>query len=220
MKSEGSRAEGGGKTLVCFAVREEAGPFQKLCGGRTGILIRVTGIGRRNAERALRDYLPELLPARVFTCGFAGGLDPSLKVGDTVFSTSDVGLGRLLSAAGARPVQFHSASGIASTSAEKLELRRATGADAVEMESGVIQAVCGERGIPCTTLRAISDTAGENLPLDFNVLMGPSQELRYGKLAVSLLKSPGRIPALIRLQKQSRTAAEALARVLAAAVLA
>ena len=64
-------------------------------------------------------------------------------------------------------------------------------------------------------MRVISDTANEDLPLDFNQLSKPDQSLDYGKLALAVAKAPGKIGALRRLQKQTRFAAEQLAAVLA-----
>jgi hypothetical protein len=64
-------------------------------------------------------------------------------------------------------------------------------------------------------VRVILDTAEEDLPLDFNQLMNARQQMDYGKLALALARSPGKLGALLRLQKQSRAAAEALAAVLA-----
>ena len=64
-------------------------------------------------------------------------------------------------------------------------------------------------------MRVISDTANEDLPLDFNRLMDADQNMRYGKLTAALLKSPGKIGALLKLQKQTQAAAEQLAQVLA-----
>ena len=203
------------KTLVCFALKEEAGAFEKARAKKSGSAILITGLGRKNAERSLRKSLAGLPPAFVLTCGFAGGLDPELEIGDVVFSTADAVIAQKLAAAGATPAKFFCAARIATTAAEKSELRRTTGADAVEMESEVIQAVCRERGIPCATVRVISDAAWEDLPLDFNTLAKADLNLHYGKLALAIAKSPGKIPALLRLQKNSRFAAGRLAEVLA-----
>ena len=228
--------------LVCFALKEEAAPFQRMAAGKSGISILITGIGRKNAEKSVREFLAINSPELVLTCGFAGGLNPDLKLGEVVFETANAplapsllasakpgsppsgervsartgeGLFSKLSAAGAKPAKFFCADRIATTVDEKRKLRAETGADAVEMESGAIHAVCRERGISCATVRVISDTAGEDLPLDFNQLSKPDMILDYGKLAWAIAKSPGKIGGLLRLQKRCRFAAERLADVLA-----
>jgi adenosylhomocysteine nucleosidase len=196
--------------------------------------ILITGIGSRNAEKSAREFLAANSPELVLTCGFAGGLNPDLKPGDVVFETANAplapslsppggervsvrtgeGLFSRLSAAGAKPAKFFCADRIATTVAEKKKLRAETGADAVELESGAIHAICRERGIPCATVRVISDTASEDLPLNFNALSKPDMNLDYGKLAWAVVKSPGKIGALLKLQKQTQFAAERLAEVL------
>ena len=238
--------------LICFALKEEAAPFQKIAAGKAGISILLTGIGRQNAEKSLREFLnscrsrgdetqikkeletPHVVsyePNLVLTCGFAGGLNPDLKLGDVVFelpltpslSPSDgervsartgEGLVAKLLAGGAKPAKLFCADRIATTVAEKKALRDETGADAVEMESAAIHAVCRERGIPCATIRVISDTANEDLPLDFNALAKPDRSLDFGKLFLAIAKSPGKIGALMALQKKTKFAAERLADVL------
>jgi len=200
--------------LVCFAMEDEARAFRKLVAGRESISILVTGIGQKNAERVVREFLAGHSPQQVFTCGFAGGLNPGLKTGDLIYATDDAGLAEKLAHDGARAVKFFCSPRIATTTTEKAELRRTTGADAVEMESEIIQAVCRERGIPCATLRAISDAAGDALPLDFNQLANTDQSLNYGKLAWAIARAPKKIPAFLQLQRHCRVAADNLATVL------
>jgi nucleoside phosphorylase len=255
-------------TLICFALKEEAAPFRKIAAGKTGITILHTGIGRQNAEKSLREFLGSApapgaaigaspiairkandeasfatregacAPELVLTCGFAGGLNPELKLGDIIFEIPNrrdefhespiksltffsvwdswnSSLREKLIASGAKPAKIFCADRIATTVAEKKKLRAETGADAVEMESAAIHAVCRERGIPCATVRVISDTANEDLPLDFNALSKPDKNLDYGKLFLTIAKSPGKIGVLMQLQKKTKFAAEQLADVLA-----
>jgi adenosylhomocysteine nucleosidase len=201
-------------TLICFALKEEAAPFRKIAAGKSGISILLTGIGRQNAKKSLREFLATHSPKLVLTCGFAGGLNPDLKLGDVVFETSDETLRTKLLGAGAKQSNFFCADRIATTVAEKKKLRAETGADAVEMESAAIHAVCRERGISCATVRVISDTASEDLPLDFNALAKPDKNLDFGKLFLAIAKSPGKISALMELQKKTKFAAKQLAEVL------
>jgi adenosylhomocysteine nucleosidase len=214
-KAEGNPKGEIRKVLVCFAVKEEARAFQKL-GGERGILkVILVGMGKRNAERAIRTALAKERPTLVLTCGFAGGLRPDLAMGAVVFAADpETGLEPALLAAGARPARFHCADRVAATMEEKRRLWEATGADAVEMESQVICATCREQKIPCATVRVILDTASEELPLDFNRLMTADQKLSYGKLALALARSPGKVGALLRMQKEAEAAAGKLAEVL------
>lgn len=202
--------------LVCFALPQEAKPFRKLIRARTDVRLLITGIGSRNAERAVRTTLGGFSPRRVFSCGFAGALNPELRIADAVFAgeSTKADLAARLQSLGAAPAKFFCAETVAITVAEKSALRARTGADAVEMESQIISEVCRERGIECVTLRAISDSAHEDLPLNFNALMTPDQKLDSARLTWAILKAPQKIPALVRLGKNSACAAEQLARVL------
>ena len=195
-------------------------------------------MGRKNAEKSVREFLATNSPELVLTCGFAGGLNPDLKFGEVVFELTDrrgelhepqtknesgarsarpsesPSLREKLLATGAKPARFFCADRVATTTAEKKKLREETGADAVEMESAVIHAICHERGIPSATVRVISDTASEDLPLDFNALVKPDMTLNYGKLVWTIAKSPGKIGTLMQFQKRCRFAAEQLTGVL------
>src|SRR5208283_241790 len=83
--------------LVCFALKEEAALFRKIAADKPGVAIIVTGVGRKNAEKSLREFLATNSPELVLTCGFAGGLNPDLKLGDIVFETANVPLAPSLS---------------------------------------------------------------------------------------------------------------------------
>jgi hypothetical protein len=151
----------------------------------------------------------------VLTCGFAGGLDPVLELASVVWD-ADAGFpgAAWLRDSGAVPGRFHCENRVAVTAVEKKALRQRTGADVVEMESGVIRRLCRERGIPSATVRVVSDTAGEDLPLDFNSLTTPDLRLDPMKLAFALIRAPGRIPELLRFQRRVSRAANRLAEVL------
>jgi adenosylhomocysteine nucleosidase len=176
----------------------------------------LTGIGSHNAERAIRTALNRQKPNAVLSCGFAGGLRPALATGTVVFTADkETGWEPTLLAAGAQCARFHCAEGVATTAEQKRALWQATGADAVEMESRAIVGVCREQGIPSAIVRVILDTASEDLPLDFNQLLTAAQRMDKSRLALALLKSPGKAGALLRLRRQSNAAAEKLTQVLA-----
>ncbi len=199
--------------LVCFAVKEEAAPFLRIL--PVGVETVVTGMGGAAAERAVKTKLSERTWSLVLTCGFAGGLNPAFRP-ETVLFEVDAAfpLRQALLDTGAVAARFHCADRVAVTAAEKTELRQRTGADAVEMESGIIRRLCRERGLPSATVRVISDAAHEGLPLDFNALMQADGTIHFGKLAGAILFRPHRIPALLALGSRSKSAAERLAVVL------
>jgi adenosylhomocysteine nucleosidase len=200
--------------LVCFAVKEEAKFFLPGLSSNECVTL-IAGMGQKNAAEGIRKYLASASPRLVITAGFAGGLNPELKAGSVVFDEdADAGLGAKLREAGGRSIRFHCATRVAITAAEKTALRQQTGADAVEMESAVIRSLCREKGIPSATVRVISDAADENLPLDFNALMTADYRIDFARLVGKVLLSPGKIPALMRFQKQTQMAARALAAVL------
>jgi len=200
------------RTLVCFAVKEEARFFTP----QQTVKVLLTGMGRRNAERSIRAALLDRKPALVLSAGFAGGLREDLKTGNIVFSEAGAtGLRPKLLQAGAEEGRFHFSARVAVKAAEKRGLRESTGADAVEMESAAICQVCQEQGIASATVRVILDPASEDLALDFNRVLNENDELDARKLALEIVRSPSKIPLLLRLRRQSEFAAKELARVLA-----
>lgn len=207
----GMLVTGPAELLVCFAVREEARFFLPGSSKFRPCQVWITGMGRRNALEGIRQACEVVRPRRVLTCGFAGGLNPALRVGTVIFDQDfDAGFEESLTRLGAVKATFHCARRVAVTAEEKHALWTSTNADAVEMESSVIRSVCRELKIPSATVRIISDSADQDMPLDFNSLMTSDDQISYFRLAASLLAAPNRIPRLIEFQRQTILAARGL----------
>lgn len=200
--------------LVFFAMPEEARPFQARASVIPGVRIVVTGMGQHNASQACQAALASNRPEWVITSGFAGGLSPTLRMGDIVWDADpafpkSIALPRL-----AHPARFLCVDQILATSQAKAAAWSSTHADAVEMESKHIRTLCASQGIPSATIRIISDTAHEDMPLDFNTLMTADQQLSFLKLAATIARQPSAIPALWRFGQQTRRCADDLSRCL------
>ncbi len=84
-------------------------------------------------------------------------------------------------------------------------------ADAVEMESGEILFEAAAFGARVVAVRAISDTSGEDLPIDFNKVATEEGDVSIRKILGEVVGSPRSVPSLIRFGQQSKRAAESLA---------
>ena len=202
-----SEPNNSGEILVTFAVKEE----MKFFPGGPGIRRYITGMGRDNADDAIAAAMQQIRPRLVLTCGFAGGLNPILKSNEIVFGADEGStLYDALKNAGGTPVSFFCARRVAITAEEKQRLWRGMGSDAVEMESESIREYCRERDIPSATVRVISDTALEDLPLDFNTLLSPAKKINYSKLTWALVRAPFKLAELLAFQKKTIDAAKSL----------
>jgi adenosylhomocysteine nucleosidase len=122
----------------------------------------------------------------------------------------DASLVELAGCCGAKIVEsFYTAERILISVAEKSALART--ADAVEMESfDVVKEACA-RGARAVAIRAVSDAAGEDLPLDFNRTLAGKGRVNVSKVLFQLARRPQALPQLLRFARQSRRAAESLA---------
>ncbi len=166
-------------------------------------VLIANGPGPRLVERAL-GRKPEV--DGVLSVGFCGALDPALRIGDIVIS------GEVPKALG-RCVQGDVASvdRVAVTAREKRDLRAATGAAVVEMESAAVAQKAREWNLPFGCVRVVSDAAGEDLPLDFNRYRDADGRFEKTRIALAALARPFTVlPSLIRLDRQCRQASERL----------
>lgn len=189
--------------------------------GSNEVTVLLTGMGGQNALNAMRTIPLEITDVCIAT-GLAGALDPSLKPGSIVAgrrcealsqvlkTSSDANLLNLASAEGARTVEvFLTSETILVTANEKQAL--AARGSVVEMESAYILVAASGRRVPVVAVRAISDAADEDLPLDFRQIVDSRGHLRFAPLLKELALHPHRLPLLVQFGRQSRAAAGSLA---------
>lgn len=161
---------------------------------------------RHAAEALIRDTHPDALAS----IGICGALDPSLRLGDIVVDES----------AAPRSDRPHRRGRIVSvdrvigTAAEKQRL--AAQGIAVEMESRAVAELARERGLRFYCIKAVSDTAADEMPLDFNRYRDSGGRFRKSRIAWAAIIRPfTALPALIRLHRHSQFAAQKLGEFLA-----
>lgn len=105
---------------------------------------------------------------------------------------------------------------VAFTAREKSDLRTATGAAVVEMESAAVARKAREWDVPFGCVRVVSDVAGDDLPLDFNRYRDADGRFERMRIALAALGRPFTVlPRLVRLDRDCRRAAERLGEFLA-----
>jgi nucleoside phosphorylase len=138
--------------------------------------------------------------------GFCGALDPALSIGDIVVTGEPPATGRPFVSG-----TIHSSDRVAVTAKEKEELRKASGAVAVEMELAAVAQKAAEWGVPLRCVRVVSDLAKEDLPLDFNRFRDSAGRFALGRIGLHAVIHPFTVlPALLRLNKNCRNAGKQL----------
>jgi len=194
----GAASPASGVLIVCGLKREAsilAGAHRlSACGG--GSTLK-----RRLAE--LAGSKPQL----VLSWGLCGGLDPRLRPGNLAIGDevsfreerirTDEGvasaLKRRLSEAGEQvsAERFAAAEAPILTADEKAQLRLATSAAAVDMESLVAGRFAAELGAPFAILRAVADPAERNLPPLAAKAIDAEGHIDVRAIALGLARSPG-----------------------------
>jgi adenosylhomocysteine nucleosidase len=136
--------------------------------GLEEVLVVHTGIGRAAAEAKTRAVLAEFRPNWLLCAGYAGALESHLVHGQVVVSRN-FSAPELVARCHCPQVVLTTADHAVETVPEKATLARETGAQVVDMETSAVARVCGEHGVPLLAVRAISDTAGQRIPVPLEV---------------------------------------------------
>jgi adenosylhomocysteine nucleosidase len=179
-------------------------------------ILAANGPGPRLAGDAVDIAYREDRPDAIVSAGLCGALDPRFRIGQIVVA-SEIAAGderyAALAPAAAQPCErgiVVSIDRVAVTASDKSRLWQ-SGACAVEMEAAAVGLRASSRGTPFYCVRAVSDLAGEDLPLDFNQLRNGSGRFNRVRILQNAMTRPWeRIPALMRLGRNSWRAARAL----------
>jgi len=179
------------------------------------VIIAAVGLGGGS-----RDAVAKENPRLILSCGFSGGLDPSLLAGDVVVATSVVGEDgeEVASSEALRHSAVRALHGlrclegkilctteVAATPEEKSALAR-TGALAVDMESYPAARAAVEAGVPWLALRVVLDPLGTSLP----AFTREPQRSYLGPALMHALSGPRAVVELMQLAGRARRAGASL----------
>jgi adenosylhomocysteine nucleosidase len=150
--------------------------------------------------------------------GLAGGLDPALRPGVVVVPSGVLVDGEILPVDDVLAGRFGgctahvilAGSTVVGEAAAKAALFAATGAHAVDLESGAVARVALANGVPFAVVRAICDPAERSLPPAALVALDSSGGIGLMAVMRSVLRQPGQIPGLLAVGRDAALARRAL----------
>jgi adenosylhomocysteine nucleosidase len=97
---------------------------------------------------------------------------------------------------------------IVNTAAEKSLL--SASADAVDMESYAILQAANQKSVPAAVVRVISDSFDHDMPAELDTMVDPQGHVKIAGVVRYVARHPLMVPALMRLGRDSKSAAQAL----------
>jgi adenosylhomocysteine nucleosidase len=167
------------------------------------------GIGANAARRATEAVIASYAPEIVYSAGFAGALDPSLKIGQIVVPRRviDVGDSRSVDTGIGEGVLL-TCNSVASPE-QKSKLAESFGACAVDMEAAAVALAAEARGIRFAAVKAISDEKDFELPA-MDEFISPDGSFRTRQFALFVALRPWLWATALRLARNSARASHAL----------
>ena len=198
-------------------------PFNARVSLGEGAAIWLSGMGEKAAREAA-EGLQASGATTLVSFGLAGALDSSLRPGDLVLPES-IHAGYILPVdldwrnrlRQRLPAHLSVASGILAASpgvltsaGAKRELAEATGACAVDMESGAVAEVAARAGVPFLAVRVIADPLEFSPPPSLLHAVRPDGSADPARLLALLLRRSVTLGTLLRLAAQLRAARSTL----------
>jgi adenosylhomocysteine nucleosidase len=173
------------------------------------VVLICGGIGAQAARRAAEAVITLYVPKVIYSAGFAGALDPGLKVADILQPR------RLVNAGDGSSVTLERGEGVlvsfgsVASPEQKAKLRDSFAAQAVDMEAAAVARAAEARGVCFAVVKVISDEADFTFPamerfVDANGLF------LEGQFAWFVALRPWLWPQVARLARNSRRASRAL----------
>ena len=189
------------------------------------VVAATVGAGRDPATDAVVRLIDDVRPDAMAVVGFAGGLDPRLRPGETLrfrsvideqgqgFSLWDGEIPQNLNCDFETMTQpaLVTVDRIITSTREKAHLLATLAAAAVEMESCHIASVAQQHRVRLTVIRAISDPATTALPSESTRWISRNGKTRYGAVLGYLARRPWELPTLVRLGRYAQAARMSLA---------
>jgi len=172
-------------------------------------VLVVGGIGAEAARRATEAAIALYSPQFVMSVGFAGALEPGLKVGE-IFSPS-----RVIDASDGSNVETGTGRGVLVSAAtiagaeQKRKLAESYAAQAVDMEAAAVARGAQARGARFMAVKAISDESDFTMP-GMDHFVGRAGEFQTERFAIFAVLRPWLWLRVIRLSRNSAKASRAL----------
>jgi adenosylhomocysteine nucleosidase len=222
--------------LVTYAVEAEFAPWRALRNlqkvtvggvelhraqvGRSTVDFVITGMGAENAGRVADIFISKNYSFCIIS-GFAGALKSSVKLATIIVTEKvqnhathqteicDASLLSQASESGAtRITTMLTIDHVVNTAAEKSSL--SVYAEAVDMESYAILHAANTKSVRAAVVRVISDSFDGEMPAELDTMVDPQGHVKIAGVVRYVAKHPSMVPALLRLGRDSKIAAEAL----------
>ena len=173
------------------------------------IVVVCGGIGAEAARRATEAVIVLYAPGVVYSVGFAGALEPGLKVGEIIVAR------RVLNAADGSSVETGTGEGVlvsfnsVASPEQKAKLADSFGAQAVDMEAAAVAQAAQARGVRFAAVKAISDESNFALPA-MDKFVAPAGKFLTWRFTLFVLVRPWMYKSMLTLARNSNRASHAL----------